>query len=252
MKVRTWIWRRRGQTATLGATLTLASFSVLRQPYAAIVFCIGLVLGLLALRIEEARLDRADELAAELNSARDDAGGKAARLGTYLEDARLAIDEVLVALIRHCEADLDNVRATVYLRREQDWVRLARYSSNAAFRESGRTSIPLGSGLLQRALERSTAEANDLPDRERAPAQYEREQIRLGLLADQCSMLRMPSRSYALFRIEGAVTARPRKTFILCIESTDPRGAVRGALSDAIGNWIPLLHRIFARSPESV
>ena len=245
MSVLVWFWRRRAQALTLLAAIALALFSSVMLPWAGIIFGTGIVLGILALWSEGGEFDRNQALAESLGKAESSLQACGAGADATARDARRSLDEVLLAVIGQCGGEPGTVRASVYFRREEGWVRVSRYSSNAAFRDSGRVTIALGQGLLQRAFERSTAEANDLPDPARAPTQYEREQVRLGLLPGTCASFTMASRSYAVFRIEGRPTERPIQTYVLCLESTEPWGVVLSALSEALSDWLPAMHRTF-------
>lgn len=242
-----WIHRRRVQIATVVASIALATFTALELPWLAIVLGLGIIAAITSVASEEARLDRAKEQSSRIAQLEAEAVAHGQALQGASDAARRSADEALVSLVSVCGGDPNKVRATVYYRREFDWVRLARYSANVAFKESGRLLLPLSHGLLNRALERSVAEANDLPDRERAPREYDREQIRLGLEPGASGHLRMPSRSYALFRIDGPPTERPARTFVLCLESTEPAGVVRADLSRALGAWLPAMHRAFGQ-----
>lgn len=241
------IRRRRVQAATLGASVALASFSVLRLPWSALVFGAGFVLGGLALWMEGKKLDKQESLEGVLAEAVATRATCTAEVIALNEEARKVADEALIAVIERCGGDPSTLRASVYFRNESEWRRIARYSGNAAFRDGGRATVPLGSGLLQLAFERGGAEANDLPDRSRAPAQYEREQMQLGLAVGMSAAFRMQSRSYAVFRLEGSPAERPIRTLVLCVESTGPQGVVRSALFEELAAWFPALHRAFLR-----
>jgi hypothetical protein len=241
-----FIRRNGGPILTLLASLLLATFGLLDVPWRPWAVLLGAMSALGSVLVESRKRDRVRELESvigTLSLAKDDA----------LESANLlkgvcarSANEALAAISCMCSGDPTTVRASVFEREDTHWHRIARYSRSAAFRDGGRTQIPLREGLLHRALERSVAEGLKLPDRDRAPLGYEKDQVRLGLPPGQSALLTMPSRSYAVFILAGSAAEAASRTFALCVESTDPEGVVLRELKPQLDEWLPALHSLFS------
>ncbi len=240
-----------GQFLTGLAAVLLSTFTVFPDFWFWLTLLAGVGAAVAAIFAESGKQAEIGRLERQLKTVGGERDVAKSALDRKVESAHLIAHAVAVDMARLCEVDVNTVRASVYERRESDWIRLVRYSASAAYREGGRKTIPLGSGLLQRAFERAHAEVVDLPDRERAPVQYEKEQVKLGLQPGLSEKLIMPSRSYGLFRFEGPPTDPLVRTFVLCLESTDPQGVVGGQVGDLLEPWLWSLHRVYANLEPS-
>lgn len=236
--------RHMGQILTVISGVLLALFTIFPGYWDWVILIVGVACALGAIMTEGRKQDANEKLAGDLAQAKKALAANSSALELRSGSARTLAHNLIVDISRLCDVDENTVRASIYERREGDWVRVARYSASAAYRGTGRLKIPLGAGLLQRAFERAHAEAVDLPVRERAPAQYEREQARLGLEPAVSGNLTMPSRSYALFRFEGPPTEPNVRTFVLCLESTEPQGVIAAQLWDQLTPWWWSIHRV--------
>jgi hypothetical protein len=217
-------------------------------------FCLFLV-GFFALGsavvLESRKNERLSEMQGTIDEQANDLAKRTVCAERGLESARRTAHELLVSVATLCPGDQNNTRVTVYERVDEQWVRVGRYSASTVHRESGRKAIPLESGLLHRAMERSKGYAKDLPDPHHAPGQYEKEQRDLGLPEGLSRHLGMASRSYALFRFEGHPSAQENATFVICIESTEPQGADVSELERLLKPWLVTLHGAFSRLRDS-
>lgn len=251
MKLPYFFRRHFGQGLTLVSAVSLALFTTVQAPWFGLLLAIGIAAAILSLVVDSRDQDYNRQLIAE----RDEAAARTTALErdreSTADSAMMAAYALTVDMARLCAADYNTIRASVYVRGAAEWILVTRYSANATFQESGRRTVPFNSGLLHRAFERSRAEAFDLPDRGRAPAQYEREQGKLGLPSGLSSKLTMPSRSYALFRFEGAPTEPRSRIFILCVESTEPQGIGPADVSDALSRWWPSFHKVFDNTVQT-
>jgi hypothetical protein len=246
--MRSRVVRRGPQILTAVSAIALGAFTAPTGTlWTAVVLAVGIFSAACAVFWESRKADRLERVSLALATAESDLRDSRERRMELEDDARRAAHELLVAVAGICGGDPNDLRTSMYVRRAASWHRLGRYSASARHRESGREVIPLEEGLLHRAFDRSTADAKDLPNRDRAPVQYETEQCKLGLAPGRSQSLGMSSRSYLLFRIEGQPSATPGPTFVLCFESMDPQGLDPQGLADVFDPWRGALHIAFAR-----
>jgi len=240
--------RRGPQILTATAAIALATFTAPNSDlWTIVVLLLGIACASGAVIWESRKAYRLDEVSAAFDASEQELVGVKARVATLEEEANRTAHELLVAVSGICSGDPNDLRTSIYVRREKSWHRLGRYSASARHRDSGRPVIPLEEGLLHRAFDRSRGDAANLPIRQRAPGQYETEQCKLGLPPGRSETLGMAARCYLTFRIEGQPSATPGPTFVLCFESMDPQGLNPKELTEAIDPWRAALHVTFAR-----
>lgn len=229
------------------AALALAVFAALHKPWNGVLFAAGLSLTLWAILLEGSRRGALEKLEADLALARSQLSTANGRVTDLCNEVKATSYEMLVALSDLYVGDPNDLRVSVYVRQDENWVRLGRHSARSRYRESGRATIPLEEGLLHRAYDRSRADAKGLPDRERDAVRYDEEQNRLGLRKGASPGLVMAPRSYALFRIDSRPAATPGATFVLCFESTRPQGLELTELEKLVAPWTCAIHLVFTR-----
>ena len=126
-------------------------------------------------------------------------------------------------------AALDSeARVSLYELGKDGWRRLARFSTNLSYMNSGRVVLPTGQGAVHQAYLIGEYVVDNLPSHTTSPDDYYAEQRKLGITKAVCRDFTMRTRSYSCFAF-GADGDRSRP-YALVFESTDPNGLDSDAL----------------------
>ncbi|WBU36893.1 hypothetical protein [Homoserinibacter sp. YIM 151385] len=175
------------------------------------------------------RMERAEAVSAQTSSA--------------LESA---LHSLLVRLARHCELDSSHQRVSIYLQHGEEFVILARYSSNPELAKVKRTTYPSVQGVIGRAWQGREEFVRRLPE---SPDEGIRHQVEhYGFTEEEARAVSTRSRSICGFRIDHA----DRSLGVLVMESLNKQGVSQRSL-DAAKNSLLLESAgkiLYASSPS--
>lgn len=182
---------------------------------------------------------------------------KKAQLESELEDARLALqsalDALLTQLLKDLNLDVPSVRVSVYSVEGDRFVLLSRRSANASYERRGRPTYPLDQGVIGRAWsQRSATHSFEVSSRD----EWNNELVLSGNFSiEDASSLTMLARSIAAVRVD---TGESNPVGMIVFESDEPdafeskfverlrRRPICNAITSVVTGW----HEHFPRAKE--
>lgn len=113
-------------------------------------------------------------------------------------------------------------RISLYIVKNNQFIRCARYSQNPSYNKPGRAAYPINQGVIGKAWESSIFFAHDLPDYEKRKEQYFDDSFsKFGISKNEAMAFNMHSRLYLGYRISDKEEVNYNGVIIL--ESIRPR-----------------------------
>jgi hypothetical protein len=230
VNVRGSMWLGRHPSALLGLSalfLSVGSGLILQNPSAGapLLLAAGAVGGYGSLLRDRSQTD--SEAAAEsLRLSEHRVVQFSGALGEIHDRLAEAVEAWTQAIYVWAELNSDS-RLTLYSLSESGWMRMARYSLNLEYMNSGRRILPIDQGIVHWAHLRGEHFIDSLPPADASDAYYD-EQKRLNVTKRVSREFVMKSRSYACFGF-GRKSERTRP-YMLVFESVDPNGLDTDAL----------------------